>query len=327
MEKNVYSIAFILISCFILSMQACKKPSPVNPESSDLSLPAHTPEARIAPDEAQPDSSEAFVRVVPINCSTQPNRESLCPEGMVFVECGTFIMGAIPGRDEIRDPKGIVASSLDESGKFLKWEVPAHEVSLNDFCIGRSEVTQKEWAEIIGTTIQEHASAKTNRPLPRVREDYPMYYVNWYEADEYAQKFGEKNGKNCRLPSEAEWEYAARGGAHSNNYAYSGSNNKNTVGWYDANSGGLAQVPCQKGKNELGLCDMSGNMFEWVSDWYGQYTIEDKINPKGLGSGENKVMRGGGWHNFEYYGRNAFRGSYAPGSSDDFIGFRIVCDT
>jgi formylglycine-generating enzyme required for sulfatase activity len=270
---------------------------------------------------------DSFAQFAPVRCSEQPNRRaSTCPRDMVLVECGTFTMGAVPGRDEIIDKKAISTSSLDESGKFLKWEVPSHRVTISDFCISRNEVTQKEWKEIMGTTIEEHAKRKTSRALQRVRDDYPMYYVNWYEADEYAKKFGEKIGKNCRLPSEAEWEFAARGGNNSKGYRYPGCNDIGMCSWHDKNSQGFIQAPCQKVKNELGLCDMSGNMFEWVQDWYAPYSSEAKINPKGPGEGTNKVMRGGGWHNFEYYSRNAFRGSYLPGASDDYIGFRVVCE-
>jgi len=318
----------IIAACVFALTQGCNDSPPMpQPPKPQVDEPSD-----LTPPPAPSDPSERFVpikdsaQVKQTNCPEPPIRRNPCLKDMILVECGTFVMGAISGRDEIENKRGIITTELDESSRFYKWEVPAHNVTVFDFCIDMHEVTQKKWKEIMEIDIHEHASARTSRPLAHVQDDYPMYYVNWYEASEYAKKFGEKFNKKCRLPTEAEWEYAARGGKHSKGYTYPGSDNITLVAWHDANNNGFAQVPCQKGKNELGLCDMSGNMFEWVDNWYGQYTPEDKINPRGPDKGSSKILRGGGWHNFEYFCRSAFRGSYAPGSSEDYIGFRIACE-
>jgi len=251
---------------------------------------------------------------------------SNCPADMFFVRGGTFTMGGMPRRDEVVDAKGS-EGSLDYSGRFFKWEIPAHSVKVNDFCIARQQVSQKEWYEVMNTTLQkQHELAKSRMPLIGEGDNFPMYYVNWYEAVEYTHKLSRKTGKRYRLLTEAEWEYAARGGEHSKNTKYSGSNNLEAVAWYEGNSGRRVHESCLQVKNELGICDMSGNVSEWVGDWYADYDDKYEVNPKGPSEGSNRVLRGGGWLNFAYFCRVAFRGSSRPDVRYDYVGFRIAVD-
>lgn len=252
---------------------------------------------------------------------------ALCPANMTFVKGGSFIMGSISGRDEVTDKKD-QGAFLDASSRFFTWELPANSVTISDFCISTHEVTQKEWKDIMGTTIhkQRDKSRKAGIPLTLVGEgdNYPMYYVSWHEAVEYVQKLSKKTGKNYRLLTEAEWEYAARGGDKSKGYKYAGSNDIGSVAWYNDNSGKRVYEVCKKSRNELNICDMSGNVHEWVSDWYGSYTIDSKTNPQGPNQGITRVLRGGSWLNFSYWSRIAFRSNSNPNVRYDYVGFRVA---
>ena len=139
-------------------------------------------------------------------------------------------------------------------------ESPVHSVTLSSYYMGETEVTQALWKAVMG-----------NNPSRFKGDNLPVENVSWNDCQEFIRKLKQKTGKNFRLPTEAEWEYAARGGKKSNGYKYSGSNNIGSVAWYDDNSSN--QIHAVKGKrlNELGLYDMSGNVWEWCSDWYGQY--------------------------------------------------------
>jgi formylglycine-generating enzyme required for sulfatase activity len=144
--------------------------------------------------------------------------------------------------------------------------------------------------------------------------------VSWHDANEYAKKVGK------RLPTEAEWEYAARGGNKSKGYTYSGSNGIDAVGWYYDNSNSKTHPVTQKQPNELGLYDMSGNVWEWCSDWYGEesYSSSPQNNPQGPNSGSRRVLRGGSWPVSDYGCRVANRLRFDPDSGNDSFGFRLV---
>lgn len=159
-----------------------------------------------------------------------------------------------------------------------------HEVTLtNDYYIGKTEVTQALWKAVMG-----------NNPSLFKGDNLPVENVSWHECKEFISKLNSITGQDFRLPTEAEWEFAARGGNKSNNYLYSGSNTLGDVGWYDWNSGGTTQPVATKQPNELGIYDMSGNVEEWCSDWYENYCDVDELtNPTGADSGDEKVHRGG----------------------------------
>ena len=210
------------------------------------------------------------------------------PEKMIWVEGGTFWMGAHDDEyDEFSNPD----------------ELPCHEVTLSGFYISQYMVTQKEWRAAMGRWgTYEWA----------LGEDKPTWIISWNEIQEYISRLNAETGKKYRLPTEAEWEYAARGGNKSQGYLYSGSNNINEVAWYEGNYSEISPLrPVGKKKpNELGIYDMSGNMMEWCSDWYGPYTGAHQTNPPGPDTGDRRVVRGGGFGSTDYFCRNAYRSQF-----------------
>ena len=195
-------------------------------------------------------------------------------------------------------------------------EKPTHEVTLSDFYIGKYEVTQKFWQEIMGSN-----PSKASKDC----DDCPVEYVSWNDLQGFLTKLNaQKPGRNYCLPTEAEWEYAARGGSQSKGYLYAGSNDIGMVAWYSGNSGSKTQPVGKRKANELGLYDMSGNVCEWCSDRKGAYSAESQTNPTSPGSGSDRVFRGGSWYFIPQYCRVAFRGYNPPGSRGDLLGFRLA---
>ncbi|MCQ2251645.1 MAG: formylglycine-generating enzyme family protein [Bacteroidales bacterium] len=221
------------------------------------------------------------------------------PIEMVYVQHGTFTMGATPeqGSDAYDDEK------------------PAHSVTLtNDYYVGKYEVTQKLWKAVMG-----------NSPSYFKGDDLPVEQVSWNDVQEFLRKLNSITGKNFRLPTEAEWEYAARGGNKSRGYKYSGSNDINEVAWYTTNSHdkGTSKVG-SFAPNELGIYDMSGNVWEWCQDWYDNYSSTSQSNPTGPSSGFRRVLRGGGWYDDAGLCRVSCRNGYTPGNRFSFISFRLA---
>lgn len=229
---------------------------------------------------------------------------------MVYVEGGSFRMGAT-------SEQGSDADS-DES--------PVHTVRLYSYYMAECEVTQAQWEKIMGTTIyQQRDKANTQWPMRGVGDNNPMYYVSWEEAQAFCRELSAMTGKTYLLPTEAQWEYAARGGNKSRNYKYSGSYAIDAVAWYDSNSGSATHWVKQKRANELGLYDMSGNVWEWCSDWYGSYSSSEQSNPTGAGSGQRRVLRGGSWGNYAGCCRVSNRDYGTPSLRNYISGFRVVC--
>lgn len=218
---------------------------------------------------------------------------------MVAVEGGTFTMGATSeqGSDAWDDEK------------------PAHKVTLSDYYIGQTEVTQALWKAVMG-----------GNPSRRIGDNLPVEQVSWNDCQVFIQKLNQLTGKQFRLPTEAEWEYAARGGRKSRGYKYAGGNNIGSVAWYDDNSGNEMHPVATKQANELGIYDMSGNVWEWCSDWYGDYTSSSQSDPQGPSSGSDRVGRGGGYGSIAGVCRVSCRNIYAPGCRFDFLGLRLSCN-
>ncbi|MDR0894726.1 MAG: SUMF1/EgtB/PvdO family nonheme iron enzyme [Prevotellaceae bacterium] len=212
---------------------------------------------------------------------------------MINVEGGTFNMGSLDGFDNER---------------------PIHLVTVSDFSIGKYPVTQKQWRAVMGN----------NPSTSNKGDNYPVDSVNWGDAQEFCKRLSRATGKQYRLPTEAEWEYAAKGGKKSRNYEYSGSDDLNEVGWYLGNSGSTTHEVGKLHPNELGIYDMSGNVWEWCSDWYGAYSIDKQKDPTGAPSGSDRVLRGGGWPDFAGDCRSANRSFNAPGYRSSRGGFRVV---
>lgn len=228
---------------------------------------------------------------------------------MVYVEGGTFQMGA----------------TSEQGSDYDSDERPVHSVTLSDYYIGKFEVTQGLWEKVMGTTIrQQRDKANSDWLLYGVGSDYPMYYVNWEEAQEFCTRLGQLTGKNYALPTEAQWEYAARGGVKSRGYKYSGSNTIGNVAWYGDNSSSSTHPVATKQPNELGLYDMSGNVWEWCSDWKGYYSSESQSNPTGPSTGSARVLRGGSWYSYAGSCRVSNRSNGYPSTRYDRHGFRVV---
>ena len=218
---------------------------------------------------------------------------------MVFVQGGTFTMGC-----------------TSEQGKDCKKdEKPAHQVTVSDFYIGKYEVTQAQWQVIMGSNPSRFQKG----------DNYPVEKVSWNDVQEFIRKLNTQTGKNYRLPTEAEWEFAARGGNGSMGYKYSGSNIAGDVAWYVDDSKLETNTVGTKSPNELGIYDMSGNVSEWCSDCYGYYNSNAQTNPQGPSSRIDRVLRGGGWGNKARSVRTTYRIRSAPGNRSFSIGFRLVC--
>ena len=217
---------------------------------------------------------------------------------MVYVEGGTFRMGATAEQGE---------DARDN-------EKPVHRVTLSSYLIGKHEVTQALWKEVMGS----------NPSYNKQGRDYPVEYVSWDDCQEFVKKLNARTGMKFRMPTEAEWEYAARGGNRSKGYKYAGSDNLDEVGWYKDNSGYHTHPVGGKKPNELGLYDMSGNVWEWCQDWYGDYTNEAQTNPAGPQSGGIRVLRGGSCWCGARYCRVSSRFSLDPGCRLDYVGLRLV---
>ena len=215
---------------------------------------------------------------------------------MVRVEGGTFTMGA----------------TAEQVSDAFSDELPTHKVTLSPFLIGKYEVSQTLWLAVMG----ENPSVNTGINLP-------VDNVTWNECQTFITKLNELTGKNFRLLTEAEWEYAARGGNKSKGYKYSGSNNLGDVAWYIDNSNNTSHAMGTKAPNELGIYDMTGNVMEWVSDWKGSYSSGAQTNPTGPDSGTYRVNRGGSYGNVERLSRITNRNSIDPNMSSKTMGLRL----
>lgn len=228
---------------------------------------------------------------------------------MVFVEGGTFTMGC----------------TGDQGGDCEDDESP-RVTTVSSFYMGMLEVTQSQWEKVMGTSIhQQRNKTDPEFSLFGAGADYPMYYVSWEEAKEFCARLSRQTGKNYGLPTEAEWEYAARGGNKNEGTMYSGGWSIDDVAWYDGNSSQSTHMCGTKSPNALGIYDMSGNVVEWCEDWYEEkYLLHDNDNPKGASTGSNRVIRGGCWLLPAYTCRVAERGATSPNMRDIFLGFRVA---
>ena len=241
------------------------------------------------------------------------------PDGieMVFVEGGTFMMGC----------------TSEQEDDCSKNEKPAHLVTVSDFYMGKYEVTQVQWNAIMG-----------KNPSNFKGDNLPVEQISWNDVQEFILKLNAQTGKNYRLPTEAEWEFAARGGNSSKSFKYSGSNTAGNVAWYEDNAGdkifydkkignkklrnnNKTHPVGTKSSNELGIYDMNGNVEEWCIDWFDNYSSNTQTDPSGPSSGSSRVYRGGSWFSDAKSARVSFRGSIKPGYRSIYLGFRLVCSS
>ena len=233
------------------------------------------------------------------------NEQTFTVKGVEFkmkkVEGGTFSMGA-----------------TSEQTSYYDDEEPVHSVTLSDYYIGETEVTQELWEAVMGS----------NPSYFKGNNQRPVESVSYNDCQKFIEKLNSLTGKKFRLPTEAEWEYAARGGKHSKDYVYkySGSNNVDEVAWCYGNSGSKTHPVKTKKANKLGLYDMSGNVYEWCNDWYGKdyYQNSPQTNPTGPSEGGIRVLRGGSWDRYDRFVRVSYRYSGTPGYRSCNFGLRLA---
>lgn len=230
---------------------------------------------------------------------------------MIWVEGGDFQMGCMSEQDDCNED-----------------EMNVRNVTLDGFYIGMIEVTQEQWEKVMSTNIYQQQSLTREKHTYGTGSNYPMYFVTWEEAMEFCKVLSNKTGKNYTLPTEAQWEYAARGGKKADGTRYAGSNMIDAVAWYgESIKYGGAAHPCgTKRANALGIYDMSGNVCEWCKDWYEEnYASYETTNPAGPASGSFHIMRGGSWGDDAFYCRVTNREPSPLNVCDYSIGFRVVC--
>ena len=310
--------------------------SPLNMVNFDM-IPNETVDLNALKDECRYDSdSNGYEATLVLGMETVSGDSTFTVNGvsfeMVAVKGGTFTMGAT-------SEQGVDAGESEK---------PAHSVTLSDYYIGKFEVTvglfrtfidetnyitdaDKEGQSYVWTGsswekkngVNWRCDAKGN--VRNSSEDnYPVIHVSWNDANAFSEWLTGKIGLIFRLPTEAEWEYAARGGNKSNGYKYSGSNTIDNVAWYWDNIDKMTYPVGKKSPNELGIYDMSGNVWEWCYDWYGSYSTDSQTDPTGPSSGSHRVNRGGGWSGHAKYCRVSDRYYYSPSKRGSNLGFRLV---
>ena len=216
---------------------------------------------------------------------------------MVWVRGGTFRMGA----------------TSEQGSDAESYEKPVHSVTLSGYYIGKTEVTQALWKAVMGSN-----------PSFCEGDNLPVECVTWDDCQEFIRKLNALTGQHFRLPTEAEWEFACRGGNNSRGYKYSGSNYINDVAWYGGNSGCKTHPVATKSPNELGIYDMSGNVCELCADWYGKYSSGAQTNPKGPYGGSSRVERGGSWGHSAWDCRSSNRIDSDPTVHSLNLGLRLA---
>ncbi len=305
MKKNLLKVSLLMAVAAVCF--SCEEPNNPNIPDEKDDTTVTTPD--------KPDKDEDGDTTVTVSA----------PE-MVLLVGGTFQMGSTDGDSD---------------------EEPVHGVTLSDFYIGKYEVTQAEYAAVMDTN-----------PSYFKGDDLPVEQVSWYDAIEYCNALSIAEGltpyytidkttedannasidddvkwtvtsntlsKGYRLPTEAEWEYAAKGGNESQDYTYSGSNTQADVAWYAENSNSTTHAVGTKAANELGLYDMSGNVWEWCLDWNDTYSSAAQTNPQGADAGEDRVVRGGSCNDSGNYCRSAYRSGGVASLGGSSLGFRVAC--
>ncbi len=271
--------------------QLAPYPSNSNEKSSKDTLPSNSDKG-IETDTPTPTSNEKL--------SEKPIDQLL--QSIVAIQGGTFQMGC----------------TSEQEGECGSAEKPVHTVTVDDFKMGKYEVTQAQWKAVMGTNPSRFQGC----------DNCPVESVSWNDVQDFIKKLNKQTGKKFRLPTEAEWEFAARGGSKSKGFKYAGSNNIDEVAWYGSNSASKTHPVGTKKANELGLYDMSGNVFEWVEDcWKDTYKNAPSDGKTWtVGNCNTRVLRGGSWYYDSVLCRSSFRYYFIPDNRDSFIGFRCVLD-
>lgn len=256
--------------------------------------PAAKPKAKSKPAPRRNSTHHSSSTSSTVSLSAELNK---LINNMVYVSGGTFTMG----------------TTSEQGSDVYDNEKPTHNVTLSSYYICKYEVTQALWRAVMG-----------NNPSNFKGDNLPVECVSWDDCQTFINRLNSYTGRNFRLPTEAEWEFAARGGNYSRHYKYSGSNYISDVAWYDGNSSNRTHPVGTKQANELGLYDMSGNVWEWCSDWYGSYSSYSQNDPTGPNSGSYRVRRGGSWYGNASYCRSSCRIYNSPGYRYSYLGLRLV---
>lgn len=294
----------LLMAAFVLSllpaveMQA--QANRVKPPTSN-STPANPKPPKKPAKPTQPAKPTKPSRPAATSLNTSPRTdEVITVKGVLFkmigVQGGTFTMGA----------------TSEQGSDAYDVEKPVHQVTLSTFSIGETEVTQELWQAVMGSNPSYFKGSK--RPVEK---------VSWNDCQQFITKLNQLTGRRFRLPTEAEWEYAARGGKKSNGYKYAGSSTVIDVGWFGDHDDRTHDVATKRA-NELGLYDMSGNVWEWCQDWFGSYSSSSQTNPTGASSGSDRVSRGGGWYGGAGSCRVSDRDRNTPSDRDYGLGLRLA---
>ena len=296
-HKLFLSLLLALFPLFLLAQlpvtRSSTKPK-AKPKTEQAAKP--TPAKKKTNQPAKPNNGQRSNVTSTSASNAKLNLKNLT-SNMVYVSGGTFTMGA----------------TSEQGSDAHDREKPAHSVTVSGFYICMYEVTQALWKAVMGSN-----------PSNWKGDNLPVETVSWNDCQDFIRKLNALTGKNFRLPTEAEWEFAARGGNNSRGYKYAGSNNIGDVAWYDGNSGSKTHVVGTKSPNELGIYDMSGNVWEWCQDWYGNYSSASQTNPTGASSGPDRVLRGGSWSRDAGDCRSSIRRYDGPRNNYISNGLRLV---
>ena len=307
MMKQVF-LVILLVFGFVAGAQnkIVKKPKKQKPATTQVAPKKDRPskQRKVQP---KKDKVDNYPKKAKVDISSTigkanytPNVKTFYANGvsfeMVEVRGGTFRMGA----------------NSEQDSDAYDWEKPVHSVTLSGYYIGKTEVTQALWKAVMGSNPSDFEG-----------DDLPVEKVSWDDCQEFIRKLNALTGQNFRLPTEAEWELACRGGNNSRGYKYSGSNYIDNVAWYWDNSEFSTHPVATKLPNELGIYDMSGNVYEWCSDWKGDYSSGAQTNPKGPYDGSYRVVRGGSWCDSARFCRSSYRYYESPGNRGSFLGLRL----
>ncbi len=230
----------------------------------------------------------------------------------------TFTVGGVTFRMKLVEAGTFQMGSTEYSS-----EQPIHSVTISkDYYMGETEVTQALWKAVTGYSPTSGGSSWSSSS--GLGDSYPAYYISYEDVQSFIKKLNSLTGENFRMPTEAEWEYAARGGNKSKGYTYSGSNTIGNVAWYDDNISSKTHAVKTKAANELGIYDMSGNVWEWCSDWYNTYSSSAQTDPTGPTTGTYRVLRGGSWYNYATLCRCANRYYFTPSDRNHGLGVRLA---
>ncbi|MBR5784614.1 MAG: formylglycine-generating enzyme family protein [Bacteroidales bacterium] len=233
--------------------------------------------------------------------TTHGQVETFSVDGILFnmipVQGGTFTIGC----------------TKEQSDECWDIEKPEHKVIITGYYLAETEVTQELWEAVMG-----------NNPSTFKGSKRPVENISWDDAQEFIKRLNKKTGRKFRLPTEAEWEFAARGGNLTKRNKYCGSNNLDDVAWYDENAEAQTHEVKTKQPNELGFYDMSGNVWEWCNDWFTVYTVHSETNPQGVPKGFRRILRGGCWNSYSSFCRVSHRDSYIPSANDYGSGLRLA---